>query len=195
MKDYCETFVRSIPAGILIGIGGAVNCLCGNAYVSALLFSTGLYLICLAQFNLVTGKVGHIGNGYSVVDIALMFCGNYGGAMICAGLVRLANPAIEDITSAIVATRMSQPFLQTLASGALCGVLVHLSVWVYQEHHTPLGIFLCIPVFILCGFEHCVADMFYFTSAGTIHPGHIAIVFLGNALGALYTKLCLTLNS
>ena len=58
-----------------------------------------------------------------------------------------------------------------------------------------LGIFLCVPVFILCGFEHSIADMYYFFLAKgiswVVSPsiGTILLYSLGNVLGALFLPL------
>ena len=52
------------------------------------------------------------------------------------------------------------------------------------------GILFCIPVFILSGFEHSIADMFYFSLAGTVFQGRsllfLLLVVLGNSLGGLF---------
>jgi formate/nitrite transporter FocA (FNT family) len=54
-----------------------------------------------------------------------------------------------------------------------------------------LGIFLCVPTFILSGFEHSIADMFFFAAGlgGSYGVGralgHILLVTLGNGLGAV----------
>ena len=66
---------------------------------------------------------------------------------------------------------------------------MYTAVWVYREKKTPLGILFCIPVFILAGFEHSIADMFYFALAGLYRLRSLwflLLVVLGNSLGGLF---------
>ena len=54
-----------------------------------------------------------------------------------------------------------------------------------------LGMVLGVVVFILCGFEHCVADMFYFAMGGWSLRALVCLVVitLGNALGGVIFPL------
>ena len=73
--------------------------------------------------------------------------------------------------------------------GFFCGVLMYTAVWIYREKKTALGILFCIPVFILAGFEHSIADMFYFSLAGLFKTRALVfllLVVLGNSLGGLF---------
>jgi len=48
------------------------------------------------------------------------------------------------------------------------------------------SVFLCVAVFILCGFEHCIANMYYFSAAGVWSwptLGAILLMTLGNSIG------------
>jgi formate/nitrite transporter FocA (FNT family) len=65
---------------------------------------------------------------------------------------------------------------------------MYTAVWIYREKKSVWGILFCIPVFILSGFEHSVADMFYFAAAGLFSLQsfvYIFLVVLGNTLGGL----------
>jgi formate/nitrite transporter FocA (FNT family) len=56
-----------------------------------------------------------------------------------------------------------------------------------------IGIFLPVMVFILCGFEHCVANMFYFTVAQAWSEKavvYLLVMSLGNSVGAFIFPLC-----
>ena len=78
--------------------------------------------------------------------------------------------------------------METVIRGAFCGMLVYIAVNLFRDKKTPLGILIGIPVFILSGFEHSIADAFYFAAAG-ICSGKailfILLVILGNSIGAL----------
>ena len=71
-----------------------------------------------------------------------------------------------------------------------------VAVWSYREKKTIVGILFCIPVFVLSGFEHSIADMFYFSLAGTVFRPEsllfLLLVILGNSLGGLFIP-CLQL--
>ena len=65
---------------------------------------------------------------------------------------------------------------------------MYLAVSIFKEHKTPMGILFCIPVFILSGFEHSIADMAYFATARVFTGQSVLFLFLvvvGNALGAM----------
>ena len=70
----------------------------------------------------------------------------------------------------------------------LCLLLIYLAVDIYAKHKTPVGIIFCIPVFILSGYEHSIADMFYFAASGIVSLkacGFIWTVILGNSIGGM----------
>ena len=60
MKKYLDYLIKSIFAGIMIGIAGTVYLRVDNNIVGALLFSIGLLVICMYGMNLYTGKIGYI---------------------------------------------------------------------------------------------------------------------------------------
>ena len=180
-----------IAAGILVSIGGAVFLSCDNRYVGAVLFSVALLCICLKGYSLFTGRVGYIPEQHDRETVSALFLGllgNFIGTLICGLLARFAVPAIGTAAETACAARLTQAPLQTLVRGLFCGMLMYLAVSTYREKNTPLGILFCIPVFILCGFEHSIADMFYFAASGVVALRAFAfiwIVILGNAAGGM----------
>ena len=74
--------------------------------------------------------------------------------------------------------------------GNLCGT--YLAADGYREVKNPVILFMGVAAFILCGFEHCIADMFYFSAAGMWSGGaflRIIIITLGNSLGGILIPL------
>ena len=70
----------------------------------------------------------------------------------------------------------------------LCGLALRSAIASYRDNKTPLGILFCIPVFILSGFEHSIADIFYFAASGIVSLkafGFILTVILGNSIGGM----------
>ena len=180
-----------VAAGMLVSIGGAVFLSCENRYVGAVLFSVALLCICLKGYSLFTGRVGYLPEKHDRETVSALFLGllgNFIGTVVCGLLARYALPAMGTAAEAACAARLGQAPLQTLVRALFCGVLMYLAVSTYREKNTPLGILFCIPVFILCGFEHSIADMFYFTASGMVSLRAFAfiwIVILGNALGGM----------
>ena len=111
-------------------------------------------------------------------------------------LIFRALPALREAALAACEKRLTQLPLQTFLRGCFCGVLMFVAVWSYREKKTIVGILFCIPVFVLSGFEHSIADMFYFSLAGTVFQGRsllfLLLVILGNSLGGLFIP-CLQL--
>ena len=65
---------------------------------------------------------------------------------------------------------------------------MYVAVSIYKENKSLSGIFFAVPVFILAGFEHSIADMCYFAISGKVSLDaflFILIVILGNALGGM----------
>ena len=84
--------------------------------------------------------------------------------------------------------RLEMGVLPILITAFFCGILMYTAVAIYKEKGSPLGIFFCVPVFILSGFEHSIADMFYFFLAGEYSlrgVGFILLVVLGNTVGGM----------
>ncbi len=182
--------LEGISAGILISIGGCVYLSCANKYVGAVLFSVALLMICWKGYSLFTGKVGFIVENHTKNDFSVLLLGLLGNTIgVCAlgFAVSYAIPALGEAALASCTAKLEQQFFQTLIRAMLCGVLMYLAVSTYKEEKGIAGILFCIPVFILSGFEHSIADMFYFAASGMVSLkafGFIWTVILGNAIGA-----------
>lgn len=183
--------LSGISAGIVIALGGSVFLACENRYVGAVLFSVALLCICFKGYALFTGKVGYIPEAHGKAEWQLLLLGLLGnliGTLISGIAVRYAIPAIGETAAAICASKLTQPALSTLIRAIFCGLLMYLAVSIYRDNKTPLGILFCIPVFILSGFEHSIADMFYFAASGIVSVKAFAflwIVILGNSIGGM----------
>lgn len=180
-----------ICSGILISIGGAVFLACDNKYVGAVMFSVALLCICIKGYSLYTGKIGfipekHDKEAFSVLLLGLL--GNLIGTVVCGYAIRYALPVLGETAEKICTLKLEQSFPQTLLRGLFCGVLMYLAVSIYRDKQKVIGILFCIPVFILAGFEHSVADMFYFAASGIVSLNafvFIMTVVLGNSIGGM----------
>ena len=190
-----KTFAESICAGILIAVGGSVFLACENRVVGAVLFSVALLCICYKGYYLYTGKVGYLVESHRTADITALLIGLLGNlitACLLGFVVRYAIPGIGKAAETLCPAKLDQSFLQTLLRAMFCGVLMYLAVSIFRDKKTPIAILYGIPVFILSGFEHSIADMFYFGASGTISGRVLLFIFaavLGNSLGAVILPL------
>ena len=182
-------------AGLMIAIGGSVFLACENRCVGAVLFAVALLSICMFGFSLYTGKIGFVVRDHSRSNVISVVCGLLGnliGTVIFGLLISYALPNLHEAALAACEKRLTQLPMQTFIRGIFCGVLMYAAVWIFREKSSISGILFCVPVFILAGFEHSVADMFYFSLAElfTLRSGvFILIVIAGNTLGGMLIPL------
>ena len=184
-----------LAAGICISLGGAVFLAVENRIVGAVLFSVALLCICFKGYALFTGRVGFIPEDHgkdALETLLLCLLGNALGTVLGGSLIRLALPGLGAAALTLCEGKLAQLWWSTLIRGGFCGVLMYLAVSTWRDSKTPLGILFCIPVFILSGFEHSIADIFYFAASGLVSLRaflFIWVVILGNALGAMILPL------
>ena len=197
IKSIAKQTLSGLAAGLLITIGWCVYLGCDTKWVGAILFSVALLSICIMNFSLFTGRVGFIVPEPSKEKFSALFLGLLGNVIATAVVgiaVQYAIPNLHDAAVTICEAKlMQQQLWQTLIRGILCGVLMYIAVGVYKSKKSIVGIIFCIPVFMLSGFEHSIADMGYFAIAGIYSAkafGFIWVVIIGNALGAIIIPLC-----
>ena len=183
--------LSGVSAGICIALGGSVFLATDNRVVGAVLFSVALLCICMKGYALFTGKVGFVPEDHGRPALQLLFAGLLGnliGTFLCGQLLCLGLPALSDAARTLYAAKLTQAPAAALICGVFCGILMYLAVSIWKERQSPLGILFCIPVFILSGFEHSIADMFYFAVSGIVSLKAFVflwLVIIGNALGAM----------
>lgn len=193
MRDTCRIFFRSLAAGIAIGIGGTVYLSLENKIAGSLFFTVGLYVIVLNGLNLYTGKIGYLVEQKEAAPyirmLALTWLGNLAGTILAASAVNAARISGISINAAgLCEGKLSDSPASILILAIFCGILMYAAVDGYKEKGNPLILFLCVSVFILSGFEHCIANMFYFTLAGAWSLKaflYLLLMTLGNSLGGM----------
>ena len=186
-----KKIASGFTAGLAISLGGAVFLSCENKVVGAVAFTIGLLSICYYGLSLYTGKVGylfekHDREAFSVLFLGLL--GNFLGTLVCGLIMRKILPAAAEKAETICAVKLEKDPLTVFLLGAFCGILVYIAVNLFRDKKTVLGILIGIPVFILSGFEHSIADMFYMAAAGEFTLRalvFILTVIAGNSAGAL----------
>ena len=190
-----KKIASGMAAGICICLGGAVFLAVENRIVGAVLFSVALLCICMKGYALFTGKVGFLPEDHgreAVETLLLALLGNAVATVLGGWLIRAALPDLGKTALALCTGKLAQPWWGTLVRGGFCGILMYLAVSTWRDSKTPLGILFCIPVFILSGFEHSIADIFYFAASGLVSLRaflFLWLVILGNALGAVILPL------
>ena len=183
--------LSGVTAGLLISIGGAVFLSAENKVVGAVAITIGLLSICYYGLSLYTGKVGYLFEKHDKEALSVLFLGLLGNLIgsVCSGLlVQICLPQAVEKAKTICAAKLEKDLLPVFLLGAFCGILVYVAVNLYRDKKTVLGILIGIPVFILCGFEHSIADMFYLAAAGQFTLRalvFVLIVLAGNSAGAL----------
>lgn len=198
MKRVLSKILSGIVAGILISIGGTI-CLALLGYdkvVGAILFTVALTTICYKGYALFTGKVGYIVESHTKDDFETLFLclfGNLIGAVAFGYMIGFAMPSLSEVAYTACLARVENTILQALIKGILCGILMYVAVSVFRENNkNVLGIMLAIPTFILAGFEHSIADMFYFACGNLVSLDafiFLVVVIIGNAVGGMLLPL------
>lgn len=187
--------LSGISAGICICLGGSVFLACENRIVGAILFSVALLCICMKGYALFTGKVGYIPEAHDKEAVSVLLLALLGNtiATVAGGyLIALGLPKLKAAAETVCQAKLDQQWWETLIRGTFCGILMYLAVSTYRDNKTPLGILFCIPVFILSGFEHSIADIFYFGASGIISLKafvFIWLVIVGNSIGGMLLPL------
>lgn len=168
-------------------MGGIINLTLGGI-PGALFFSLGLLTIVTFKYELFTGKAGLLTTGeIKPWKLCKIWLGNFIGAAACALMISEIPSAETLITkaTAIVMLRSGQPAVVNLLLGIYCGMLMYIAVTGFKRSQNYLFIIMPVAFFILCGFNHCVADMFY-TSLGATewkHYLHLIPTTIGNIIG------------
>lgn len=196
-----KTFIKAIVAGAFIGVGGTVFLLAESKLVGSLLFCVGLFGILTMNFNLFTGKVCYLfDNKLSyVLDLIVIWIGNLVGTISIALLESFTRlyPALNSKAIEVCKTKLADEPLSLFILGILCNILIYLAVDGYKNNEHELGKYLSIifgvSIFVFCGFEHCVADMYYISIANAWTYAHaiqtVVIVTIGNIVGGLLIPL------
>ena len=199
MKKYLDYLIKSIFAGIMIGIAGTVYLRVNNNLFGSFLFSIGLLVICMYGMNLFTGKVGYvlINKFNYIYELLITIVGNFIGTFLVARLVLLTRfKNVNDKAIDLVNLKLNDNLLSIFILSILCGILMYIAVNNYKKINNEIGkyscIFMCVMVFILSGFEHSIANMYYISVANMINLKsllYILIMLLGNSVGSILIAL------
>lgn len=199
-----KTLMLGIAAGAMISFGaqGSLIATTGTDAISfglakllaGIVFSTGLMMIVLTGAELFTGNVLIC---FSLLEKkttlqkllrnwGLVYLGNIIGALIVSGLIFVSssyhgpNEALGVLGLKVAYGKVNLTPIQAFTSGILCNWLVCLAVWMAMASKDVggkiLAIVFPITTFVMAGYEHCVANMFFLSNGYFIkHSGAVAL--------------------
>ena len=164
-KKCWNLSLSSILAGLCISIGCIVNLMVGGGPLGAVLFTFGLITVVHYKYALYTGTAGFVS---SLKDIGILFwfilLGNWLGCYITSEVITYAIPDITEKANSIVIARSQVDMWQAFIRAIFCGFLITTAVKFARENRW-LPLLFAVPVFILAGFYHSIADAFYICTA------------------------------
>ncbi|MDR0943720.1 MAG: formate/nitrite transporter family protein [Ruminococcus sp.] len=195
-----NVFLRSILAGLAIAVGGTVFLSVENRYLGAFLFAVGLFAILIRGYKLFTGAIGYFwerDRRYKL-ECAVIWAGNLLGTFIGGVAMRFTRIiTITERAQGLVDTKTADNPLSIFILAIFCGMLMYLAVhgWNNTDKGAVKIVACAVPVavFILCGFEHVIANMFYFSL--TLAWGnplvwfYLLLMTIGNGVGAWILSL------
>lgn len=188
--------LKSILAGIVIAIGGTIYLSIDNKILGSVFFTIGLFTVVVYSLNLYTGKIGYLVNNFNIKyikELIITLIGNFIGTFFVGFILKFTRiySLINEKAKVIVDIKLNDSILSILILSFFCGILMFLAVNGYKtlkDSGKYLAVFLSVIVFILCGFEHCIANMYYFTIANSynlVTLKYLLIMILGNSVGGV----------
>lgn len=198
-----------VLAGAFIGLGALMFTLvasdaslgfAASRLLGGLVFSLGLVLVVVAGAELFTGNnliaMAWAGGRVSTPELlrnwVVALAGNLVGAVGLALLVWLAGRgalnqgAVADTVVRIAGAKAQMPWFEAFFSGVLCNVLVCMAVWMAMAGRSVtdkvLAVVFPITAFVAAGFEHSVANLYFFALALLLGAPLGAADLLGNLL-------------
>lgn len=197
-------FMLALVAGGSIGFGALYYCIVASdadlsfavtRVMGGTVFSLGLAVVMIGGAELFTGNnlivmawaSGTISTAAVLRNWLIVYIGNFVGAAGLAVMVVFSHHldmnggriGLTVITTA--AAKISPDVVTLFVKGVLCNLLVCLGVWLAYAGRSVtdkvVALILPISAFVAAGFEHCVANMYFFSVAwlmtvlGLIPPG------------------------
>ena len=195
-------FVLGIMAGAFIAMGAQSSSLAVHNItdvgiartLAGCIFPVGLMMIVFVGGELFTGDCmmsmacmkGRIGFGSLLRTLLIVYLGNFAGAVLIAFLVAHSGQydysagALGAYTIKTAVGKTGLSFMRALFSGILCNILVCAAVLMAAAAKDiggkVLAIFFPILAFVVSGFEHCVANMYYIPAGifASMNPDYVA---------------------
>ena len=189
----------AILAGICIGIAG-FGFLAVGGVVGAVTFAFGLLAVVHYRLKLYTGTAGFFVKG-ELLQLCLILAMNIVGCLLVAMMARVSPMPLQETAQRLIVGRLVAGWWQCGLLAIGCGFIMTTAVkWGREGKFLPL--LFGVPLFVICGFPHCIADAFYYLvvppdclveNAGDVILLYISIV-LGNFVGCNLYRLLMRSN-
>lgn len=192
----------------MVGIGGVGLLISMTSFegamgqlVGAIIFSLAMFVVTIFGLYLVTGLSTSIitmrKKNFWVLPITFAF--NVLGVAISACLVQFSHVEVNEIATKVMDVKLCDDgwVLHAFCSGVLCGVLIGLSVFLSKyaaKKHlsATVGVIFPVFVFVFCGFDNSLANLFYTFLSEHISLamiGYFFVSLLGNMVGGILVSL------
>ncbi len=200
LKRVISFVVDGFMAGLLLSICCAVNLSAGHSFAGAFLFSLGLFAIMELHLGLYTGKVGYLAvkRPKYAGEVTITLLSNTAGAFLGGWLLSLTRfgAMLKGKSVLLMDAKMGDTPLSMFLLSMFCGILIFIAVegdkkCTQADDHVGALFTTLIPVmiFIICGFNHSIADMGYFALSGFNNADnawlYFIMVILGNGAGCM----------
>lgn len=175
-----ELIKKSVLAAVLIALGDFVLLKIG-APIGAFLFAFGLFGVCKLGANLFTGKCGFVIRDKKWLDLGIILLVNLIAGFTIGAAMGLADPSLEDAAlSKIESWDLS---ISLFLRSVFCGMIMYIAVRAYKKD-SVWGIFFGVPLFILAGFQHSIANIITAGVALSFSPT-VLLCAAGNFVGSV----------
>lgn len=182
LKVKEELIRKSIGAALLISLGNYALLKLGSP-IGPVIFAFGLLGVCFMGQNLFTGKCGFlIQDKIKFSDLMIILFTNLIAGYLFGLMYSLTDKEI--VITAVEKVSSWDLSLAFFIKSILCGIIMYLAVFMYKKG-TTLGIIYGVPLFIFCGFQHCIANIVTLGVARTMDAS-IILCIIGNFIGSLF---------
>jgi formate/nitrite transporter FocA (FNT family) len=176
------TIRQSLFAGILIGLG-AFGYLALGGVLGAIIFSFGLVGVVLTDTLLYTGKAGVLTN---IWDLLVIWFFNVLACVLIGLMVKYLGGEPVERAKEMIANRLAVDYGRVFVKALGCGLIIDFSCSIYRTSENLIPVLIGVPLFILCGFYHSIADVVYMVAAWNWTIDLLwfyLLIFLGNYVG------------
>lgn len=175
--------MKGILASILIGFGVAVLLFLGNP-LGPVLFAFGLMGVCYLQADLYTGKAGYYWKNKKA-ELAKILILNLAAGYVFGLLLGYSSPHLIPVALEKIASwDFSMAFF---IRSMLCGMIMYICVDIFKRG-SYIGILYGVPLFIFCGFQHCIANVIVLGVA-QCWSWTLILAIIGNLVGSIIINI------
>ncbi len=197
--------IRSaVMAGICIGVAGFgfLSLKSQDQYLAGcVIFAFALIAVVSYRLYLYTGTAGFI-QKREFVPLALVLLGNITGCFLFSLLTRVSPLPLQETAQELLQSRLALGLLNGFLLSIPCGFIMTTAV-TFSRKRNKLPLLFGVPLFIVCGFPHCIADAFFYACVPldfwaahlwSILPFY-AVIVAGNFVGCNFYRWVMGANS